>query len=120
MSRAIATYKYTRGETITLVLSDSSDTPIDGTETVTCDMKKARNGASVPPDDEPSVLSIAPTFVAASGDVDPAYHFEITATQSAALNVGTYIIDARIGGTDGHVEITEPIAVQIKERVTGT
>lgn len=119
MSQAIAIYEYTRGQTITFVLSDSSESAIDGTETVTCDVKKARNGAFVPPEGEAIVVSITPTFVAAAGDVDPAYHFEITASQCEELEVGFYVIDARISETDGHVELTEPIAIQIHERVTG-
>ena len=115
MSRAIDHLEHIRGETINFGLRSAAYL---GTEAVTCAVKLARNSFHVPPSNENVVLNIAPTFVAASGDELPAWHFEITASESASLDVGGYILDAKVVFAAGHTDITEPLGLRIKQGVT--
>jgi hypothetical protein len=110
MNRAIATIEHRRGETITFGLR--STPAYDGTETVTCDVKLALNGDTVPPASAPVVLSITPSFSNA------AWMFTITATQSAAMADGNYITDAKVVFAGGAVDYTDPLGIKIQGRVT--
>lgn len=113
---AVATIRHIRGETITWGLR--SDPAYDGTETVTCDLKLAINGAAVPPDSAPVVQAVTPAFVAAGGD-EPAYwSFTLTAAQSAGMNAGNYITDAKVIYASGAVDYPEPLGIRLAERVT--
>ena len=112
MNKAIATIQHIRGETITFGLR--STPAYDGTETVTCDVKLAVNGSTVPAASAPVVQSITPSF--SSG----AWLFTITPAQSAAMAAGNYITDARVEYTGGAVDYPEPLGIALKGPVTVT
>lgn len=111
MSTAVAVIKHIRGETITFGLR-ASDPAYDGTETVTCDIKLAVNGAMVPPERDMPVMSVTPAFV------DDAWLFTITAAQSDEMDAGNYITDARVVLATGFVDYPEPLGIRINGRVT--
>ena len=117
MSTLMATLNHVRGETITFGLR-ALDPPYDGTETVSCAVKKARNGVQVPPVSEPIVLIASVDFVAGSDDTAPAWVFGLTPEQSASLEPGEYITDAKVVYANGTVDYTRPLAMRISERVT--
>ena len=81
MNDLIATLNHIRGETITFGLR-ALDPPYDGTETVTCAVKKARNGVQVPPVSDPIVLIASVDFVAGSDDTPPAWVFGLMTAYS--------------------------------------
>jgi len=110
MSRAIADITHIRGETITFGLR--STPPYDGTETVTCDVKLALNGNTVPLPSAAVVQAITPSFS------DAAWLFTITAAQSAAIAAGAYITDAKVVYVDGTVDRPLPLGIVLLERVT--
>ena len=110
MSEAIATLDHIRGETVVFGLR--STPAYDGTETVTCDIKKAVNGNQVPASTVAALLAITPTFS------ELAWLFTITAAQSEALGAGSYITDAKIV-SDGAVDYPQPLLINLDERVTG-
>lgn len=115
MSKSIAEFEFIRGETITFGFRSSS---FLGTETITSAMKRARNGNHVPPQSEPVVRTATPTFVAGSGDVLPAWHFTIVASDSAQLEPASYILDAKIVFADGVTDVTRSIVLKILQGVT--
>ena len=117
MSVAIAELHHIRGETITFGLR-ALDPEYDGTETVSCALKKAKNGKFVPPDSDPVVLVISSRFVASVGGTTAAWHFEITSAQSAGLVADNYILDAKVQTTSGNVDYISPLSLKISERVT--
>lgn len=117
MNDLIATLNHIRGETISFGLR-ALDPPYDGTETVTCAVKKARNGVQVPPVSEPVVLIASVDFVAGSDDTPAAWVFGLTPEQSASLEPGEYITDAKVVYANGTVDYTKPLAMRISERVT--
>ena len=113
MNKAIATIQHIRGETITFGLrAVSPDPAYDGTETVTCDVKLAVNGNTVPAASAPVAQSITPSF--SSG----AWLFTITPAQSAAMAAGAYITDAKVIYASGLVDYPLPLGVTLLERVT--
>jgi len=110
VSKAIATIEHVKGETITFGLRS---TPVyDGTETVTCDVKFAVNGDTVPASSAAVVRAITPSFS------DAAWLFTITPAQSAVLDAGRYITDAKVVYTSGTVDYPLPLGIVILERVT--
>ena len=116
MSNAIAILDHMRGETVTFGLR--SDPEYDGTETVTCDVKVAVNGAKVPPISTATAASITPSFVDANGDVRAHWSFTLTPTQTAALAPQVYITDAKVIYSSGVVDYPLPLAINLSERVT--
>lgn len=111
------TFKLTRGETFTLALEE-----IDGADLIgaTCraDLKTARNGGA-PGDAAP----VAATFtVTGSTEVVPGggsgWVLLIGANETAGLDVGNYVVDAKIELPSGHVEIADLQRVAVAERVT--
>ena len=116
MSIAVAKIAHTRGETVTFGLR--SDPDYDSTETVTCDVKLAINGAQVPADSAAVVASITPVFVASVGEVRAHWLFTLTATVTAGLAAGNYITDAKVVYSDGSVDYPQPLAIQLDGRVT--
>lgn len=117
MSKAIANLVHERGATITFGLRSHSP-EYDGTEVVDCDVKKVVTGLSVPPESASVIFSIEPVFVPAVQG-EPAYWlFEISAEQSAALDPGQYITDAKIALQSGVVSYAKPLGIKIEERVT--
>ena len=116
MSNAIAILDHMRGETVTFGLR--SDPEYDGTETVTCDVKVAVNGAKVPPISTATVATITPSFVEAAGDVRAHWSFTLTPTQTAALAAQVYITDAKVVYSSGVVDYPLPLAINLSERVT--
>lgn len=110
MNKAIATIQHIRGETITFGLR--STPAYDGTETVTCDVKLAVNGNTVPAASAPVAQSITPSF--SSG----AWLFTITPAQSAAMAAGAYITDAKVIYASGLVDYPLPLGITLLERVT--
>jgi len=113
MNKAIATIQHIRGETITFGLrAVSPDPAYDSTEAMTCAVKLAVNGNTVPAASAPVVQSITPSF--SSG----AWLFNITPAQSAAMAAGNYITDARVAFTGGFVDYADPLGITIFERVT--
>ena len=119
MSTSTAHLNHVKGETISFGLR-ALDPEYDGTEIVTCSLKKAENGNQVPDDSEPVIISIPPTFVGAIGDIKAAWHFEISSAQSAELSPGNYILDARIEYALGDVDYAAPLSLVINERVTSS
>jgi ethanolamine transporter EutH len=111
MGAAIATIQHIRGETIVFGLR--STPAYSGSETVTCDIKVAVDGANVPAGSAAVVLSITPVFDSAE------WFFTITAAQSEAIGAGVYITDAKIIAASGSVDYPKPLLIDIDERVTG-
>lgn len=110
MSKTVATIRHVRGETISFGLRS---TPVYlGTEIVTCDVKLALKGDTVPPEDAPVELSITPLFQ--SGE----WLFIITAGQSALLAPGEYITDAKVLYVTGDVRRPLPLGIIILGGVT--
>jgi hypothetical protein len=111
MAQAIATIQHIKGETIVFGLR-ATDPAYDGTETVTCDVKVAGYGKTVPSSSTPVALSITPVFQ------DDAWLFTITSTQSGALDAGFYITDAKVVSASGVVDYPRPLAINLSDRVT--
>lgn len=108
-------FQWRRGSTFTLGLRIKSGS-VTGSETVTCWLKRAANGKS-PGDAAPTAAVLATAFVPASGDVAAHWLFTGTPEQSLALTTGSYIADARIG-IAGSIIQTEPVLIEVVERVT--
>lgn len=115
MAQAVAQLEYTRGETVIFGLRATP--AYDGTETVACDIKPARNGSTPPSDDTAVAATPSIAFVAAAGDVAAHWLFTLTAEQSAAIPAGRYITDARVL-TGGTVDYVDPIVIVFGGRVT--
>ena len=105
-----------RGQTINWRLT--STPAYDGTETVTCAIKLAINGAMVPLESAAVVRSVTPSFVAAAGDIAAHWFFSISAAQSADLVAAAYVTDARIVYSDGQVIQAPPLLINLEGRVT--
>ena len=115
MSVAVATFKYTRGETIQWWIYGTPD--YDGSEVITSGLKKAINGSAVPPDEAPVIASPEAVFVAASGDVRAHWLFTITAADSGLMDSGDYITDAKEVYQDGFIEKLDPLGIKVDRRV---
>jgi len=117
VSTAIAIFDHARGETITFGIR-ATDPAFDGTESILCDIKAAKNGGSVPSASVAKVTSPTSYFVAAAGELTAHWLFTLTAEQSDALPAGTYITDAKITLLSGSVVYPKPIALRLSEVVT--
>lgn len=117
MSKAVAILDHVRGETIVFGLR-AIDPVYDGTETVSCDVKEVATGMKVPPENARVVLSAVPSFLPGTPEQKPAWTFTISAEQSADLEPGSYITDARIVYGNGTVDYPKPLGIRICERVT--
>lgn len=114
--RAVATIAAIRGETVIWGLRA---TPVfAGNETVTCAVKLAVNGSFVPAADAPIVHAVTPAFVAAAGDVAAHWLFTLSPAQTAAMESGVYITDARIEAPGGAVDYAAPLAISLGGGVT--
>ena len=109
--------QHTRGETVSFRIV-APVVPYDGTETVTCDVKHAVNGDTIPSEDEPTLLSVTPVFDLDGDEDGPSYVFTISAAQSLTLGVCSFITLARVELTDGTVEFTAPTVISLGPRVT--
>jgi len=116
MSQAIASISHIRGESVSWGLR--SDVAFAGTETVTCDVKAALNGASVPPSSAAVVVAATVVFVPIAGQVAAYYLFSLTPAQTAAMEPGSYITDAKFVFVGGAVDYPAPLGIVINERVT--
>jgi len=116
MSVAVASLAHIKGETITWGLRSSP--AYDGSETVTCAIKKAVNNIKVPDESAPVVVSPTVSFVATSGDVIAHYIFTLTAVQSNGLDSENYITDAKIVYANGSVDYPQPLRIFISGKVT--
>jgi hypothetical protein len=100
------------GETLRLQLLkvDVSDySTIQGIETK---MKKAGPNGSVPSADAPIVASFATEATAEGWD------FVLTDEQTALLEVGVYVADAKIALNNGGVVKTESVTIRVDPSVT--
>lgn len=111
------TFKLTRGETFTLALEEIDGADLSGAN-CRADLKLARNGGA-PGDAAP----IDATFtVTGSTEVvpggGPGWVLHIGANETAGLDVGNYVVDAKIELPSGHVEVADLQRVAVAERVT--
>lgn len=111
------TFKLTRGETFSLALEEIDGADLTGA-TCRADLKLARNGGA-PGDATP----VAATFtVTDSAAVVPGggagWVLLIGANETAGLDVGNYVVDAKITLPSGHVEVADLQRVSVQERVT--
>jgi hypothetical protein len=109
--------KHERGETIVfgIRIKPNEVTTYDGTEIVTCWIKKAINGSIVPDDAEPAIHEITPIF----SSTDNAWIFTVSAEDCAEkFKAGSYITDAKIEYSSGFVSKPSPLVLKIAGRVT--
>jgi len=122
MSTAIAEFDYFRGETITFMMDQDqlgdASILLDGSELVTCDVKVAVNGSQVPAVSVPKVLSIDPTFAAASVDVGARWYFTIPASVSETMVAQRYIANVKLVFATGFVDKTESVVLNVRETTT--
>lgn len=109
----IATFAFTRGDTLSLALE-----AVEGSITsATCEavLKRAVNG--LPPGD---AAPVAATFVCVKSDDigtgKPGW--VLTINDSSDIPAAVYITDARIILSSGFVEQTDPVKIELRERVT--
>jgi len=111
------TFKLTRGETFTLALEELDGDDLTGA-TCRAHLKLARNGGA-PGDEAPVAATFtvtASTAVVPGGG--PGWVLLIGANETAGLEVGNYVVDARIELPNDHVEVANLQRVTVQERVT--
>jgi len=111
------TFKLTRGETFTLALEELDGDDLSGA-TCRADLKQARNGGA-PGDDAP----VAATFIVTASTAvvpggGPGWVLLIGANETAGLDVGNYVVDAKIELLSGFVEVADLQRVAVVERIT--
>jgi hypothetical protein len=112
-----------RGATLRLFLEvyQDPDTQIDGTETVTADLKLLPGNnpqAALPGDAAPVVASLTVTWQAASGGDPAGWHIVGGAADTDGLAPAFYVTDARIVLGNGEVERAAPITIDLHQHVT--
>lgn len=110
-----------RGATLSLFVEvyQDDDDDISGTETVRAVAKAVSNPQNRPPGDAaPDALVFSVTWVPAAGDELAGWHLEASAADTAALSAGYYLTDLRVVLSDSTVIQTNPIALDLRERVT--
>jgi hypothetical protein len=117
MAAAIDKFDEKRGATFSFVLNWEATTDVpamDGTETVTCDLKTAENGAGVPLATSPVIDSIPSTWDAAG----PYWYFYLSSAETLALEPGNYIFDVKVVFSATLTVITEPVVLELDQSVT--
>lgn len=115
MTQAVGRFTCTRGETLTFGLRATP--AYDGSEVVRCDIKLARNGFNVPSEDTAITATPSVDFVEAAGEVAAHWLFTLSAAQTAVIDAGNYIADAKVTA-DGAVDYVDPIIIVVGGRVT--
>lgn len=91
---------------------------VSGDETVRCTIKKAVGRDAVSPgDDVDELFDLEVTFAAEDADDVARWYFKAGSGQTASLNPGKYVIDARISHSSG-VIMPNRVIVEVIERVT--
>lgn len=119
MTRSADAYTYIRGETFSFILEfeEGDETGFD-TANAVCQMKLAVNGRYAPDSSVPATLTLATSFIAASGEDKARWSFTATDEQTAQLEPGVYILDAHLPLTNGGVEKTDPILLVVSQNVS--
>lgn len=117
MTKAVGELVAISGETVSFALR-ASDPVYDGSETITCDIKPAVNGAYPPKSSVLKVLSITPVFVPMDGETPPMYLFTLTSAQTLSLGAKKYITDAKVVFISGVVDKISPLLINLSESVT--
>jgi len=110
---------FQRGETFVIAL-EAVQGDISGA-TVRAVLKAASNGE--PPGDAASEAAVFSSSSVAHVDADdltskPGWLLSLTATQTAGLALGLYLMDARIVLASGAIDQTGLVAVTVRERIT--
>ena len=106
----IATFQ--RGETFVTTI-----TPRLPGETLRAAMKLASAGFAIPPANAPEAAVMTVEDIVIDGE--PAWQLTLSSAVSETLIPGSYVADARIVLGNGQVQITDPIRINVEERVTG-
>lgn len=110
-----------RGATLSLFVEvyQDDDDDISGTETVRAVAKAVNRPQDRPPgDDAADDLTFTVTWVPAAGEQLAGWHLEASAAATAVLSAGYYLTDLRVVLSDSTVIQTNPIALDLRERVT--
>lgn len=110
-----------RGATLSLFVEvyQDDDSDITGTETVRAVAKQVNRPQDKPPGDAAADdLTFTVTWVPAAGEQLAGWQLEASATDTAALDAGYYLADLRVVLADASVIQTNPIALDLRERVT--
>lgn len=110
------TYTCRRGADFILGFRDKNDN-LTGDETVRASLKPIGPNKSVPDDDVDSAADFTASFVEPDGEL-PYWRLALTALQTASLTRGRYLFDVRIELAGGDVLRTDPVIVDVENRVT--
>lgn len=114
------TYTFRRGETFLLALQIVAGDPAT-VATLTAALRPAL--VSDPSQVDPAQAKVADFTVAlqsaASDGSYPAFWLlTLSASSSAALQIGSYLVDGRLTLSDGTIDITEPLRLVVTEPAT--
>jgi hypothetical protein len=111
---------FQRGETISFLAGVVLGSVGDVSVLPTANLKLSKPGKSgVPGADVPVAAGFTVTASPALGDVPAGWLITLTAAQTAALPVGTYVTDVRcLAG--GGVYISDPVAFRLTDPVTAS
>jgi hypothetical protein len=110
-------YPVRRGETLTLYLEAVSGDPTT-VSAVVSKLKPAQSGATPPASvAAAAVLQVTAQTTSPGTGILPGWYVTLTASQSAALPVGTYYADAgyQVGGAQA---VTDTIVIQVFDAVS--
>jgi hypothetical protein len=117
MAAAIDKFVEKRGATFSFILEweATADVPaMDGNETVTCDLKVAKDSSGVPVSTDPVIDSIPAVWVNSGWY----WSFYLSAAETLALDAGTYIFDVKVVFSGTLTVITEPVVLVLDPTVT--
>jgi hypothetical protein len=110
-------YVFQRGETIILAL-DAVEGDTGAVSAIAVKLKRVPPGRTSPPLYEPVAADFTIVPRAANGEVPAGWTLTIDAVTSSGLAPGAYMADAALS-VGAAVIVTDPVAVRIRESVSG-
>jgi hypothetical protein len=110
-----------RGATLSVVwnIDTDTDSEIDGLTPMRAELKPINGAQDRSPGDNVDASAVFDlVYVAATESADAYIQGEISATDCAALTARYYIADLRLAFDGGDVVQTDPVTIDLQERVT--
>lgn len=106
-----------RGETLTILLDDMDGIAGEVTE-VTARLRPGIASRRAVDPDVAAVADFAVTPRAADGDDPAGWSLILSATATASIAAGFYLVDARLAMDGGTEIVTDPLAIRVTEPAT--